>query len=517
MATGCLSFFTEALLTGAGAQRWKSVAGVLLEEEQLKVTSHTAKPVRTCAVVVDPVSTGGVLAAELVERGYAVIAVWSREISEEMRSHVPRPAKGLKYHATVEEQPTMKATAEAVRAAVGDGHCLRACIVGCETGVLVADALSEALGLRTNGTAMNRRDKSVQQKCVKAAGMRATREAVGTQWSSMEAFAASEQMPVVVKPVESAGSEGVKLCKSKEDAEAHFHLLMGAQLKVGSFGAAVLVQEYLRGVEYVCDHVSRDGVHKTTMVWMYDKRSRNGADFVYFGLVPVSADSEVGKTVIAYTRGVLDALGIKNGPTHGEVMMTQDGPCLVEMNCRTHGGDGNWTPLARALTGGYSQVDACIYAFLDEDQFEMLPDVPPSPFKASGQEVILVSMVAGHVVGTPGFDKIRQLASFVSLISDVTAGSVIEHSIDLHTTLGFVFLMHDDLEVMAADLATIRTMEADCTMFQLKEDRKSTSISIVHESLSPTLLTMHSGCKSDMHQDLCLKSDSLLSPARAHP
>ena len=32
-------------------------------------------------------------------------------------------------------------------------------------------------------------------------------------------------------------------------------------------GAAVLLQEYLQGKEYIVDHVSRDGVHKTTMVW----------------------------------------------------------------------------------------------------------------------------------------------------------------------------------------------------------------------------------------------------------
>lgn len=425
-------------------------------------------PAHPCVVVVDPVSTGGVVAAELFNRGYAVIAVWSNEISEEMRTHVPLPARGLKYHAEIEERITMKATVEAVRLAVTARFCLHACIVGAETGVVVADALSEMLGLRTNGTELNRRNKSVQQKCVKSAGMRAVREAVGTEWSSVEAFVKTEQMPVVVKPVESAGSEGVKLCRSKEDAQAHFELLMGAQRKVGSFGAAVLVQEYLQGKEYVVDHVSRDGVHKTTMVWVYDKRACNGADFVYFGLVPVPADTALGASLIAYTRGALDALGIKNGPTHAEVMMTQDGPCLVEVNCRTHGGDGNWTTLARALTGGYSQVDATIDAFLDEKRFEMTPEIP-NPFEASGQEVILVCKRAGRVVSTPGFDKIRKLKSFVSLVADVAAGSVVECSIDLHTAVGSVFLMHEDLAVMAADLQTIRNMEQECTLFQLEE------------------------------------------------
>merc|ERR1719502_1585203 len=196
------------------------------------------------------------------------------------------------------------------------------------------------------------------------------------------------------------------------------------------------------------------------MIWVYDKRACNGADFVYYGLVPVPADSELAQVLITYTRGVLDAMGIRNGPTHGEVMMTADGPCLVEMNCRSHGGEGAWVPLARTLTGGYSQVDAAIDSFLDESAFARLPE-RPRPFQASGQEVMLVSMRAGRVLATPGFDKIRELKSCHSLVTDVTVGSNVELSIDLFTGLGSAFLIHEDKEVMAADLQTIRAMELD--------------------------------------------------------
>merc|ERR1712038_1357490 len=97
---------------------------------------------------------------------------------------------------------------------------------------------------------------------------------------------------------------------------------------VGAQDAAVLVQEFLKGQEYVIDHVSRDGVHKCVMVYVYDKRPTNGAAFVYYGMIPVDAESKEAKILIEYTRGVLDALKLDNGPTHGEVMMTSDGPWL---------------------------------------------------------------------------------------------------------------------------------------------------------------------------------------------
>mmetsp|Transcript_42413 Transcript_42413/g.101419 ORF Transcript_42413/g.101419 Transcript_42413/m.101419 type:complete len:476 (-) Transcript_42413:273-1700(-) len=428
----------------------------------------------TCVAVVDPVTTGGTLAAEFASRGHAVIAVWSKDLSAEMRAHAPANAKGLRHHADVEERSGISETADAVRSA-SSGLELLACVVGAETGVGLADALSEELGLRTNGTQRNRRNKSVQQQCVKAAGLRAVREAAGTAWSQVKAFAESETMPVVVKPVESAGSEGVKLCHSIEEAEAHFHLLMGAQRKVGSFGAAVLVQEYLQGKEYVVDHVSHNGVHKTVMVWVYDKRPCNGANFVYFGTLPVPADSEIARVLIEYTRGVLDALGIRNGPSHGEVMMTADGPCLVEMNCRCHGGDGTFMPLARALTGGYSQVDATADAFLDEEAFNRLPDVPPSPLCVSGQEVCLVCMRGGTVASTEGLDQLCQLQSFVSLDTGVEVGSEVSASVDLFTSVGSLILMHPDREVFEEDLRTVRQMETECALFELRHESSSAS------------------------------------------
>jgi len=79
----------------------------------------------------------------------------------------------------------------------------------------------------------------------------------------VEEFLQTESYPVVVKPVESAGSDGVKLCHTFQEAQEHFYVLMNSQRKVGNKEGAVLCQEFLRGKEYVVDHVSRDGVHKT--------------------------------------------------------------------------------------------------------------------------------------------------------------------------------------------------------------------------------------------------------------
>ena len=128
-------------------------------------------------------------------------------------------------------------------------------------------------------------------------------------------------------------------------------------------------------------------------------------------MLPVESSDPVAQILIEYTRGVIDSLDIKHGPTHAEVMLTSDGtPCLVEMNCRAHGWDGAWAPLERALIG-FSQVEAACDCYFDVAAFNALPDVFP-PFMAGGQMVELVSNFTGRITGLPGYDIIKALPSF---------------------------------------------------------------------------------------------------------
>merc|ERR1712151_1041195 len=294
----------------------------------------------------------------------------------------------------------------------------------------------------------------------------------------------SETLPIVVKPVESCGSDGVKLCKTKWEVKAHFHLLMESQRKVGAQDAAVLCQEFLKGTEYVVDHVSRNGVHKCVMVWVYDKRPTNGADFVYYGMIPVDSNTEMGQQLIKYTEGVLDALKLDNGPTHGEVMMTADGPCMVEMNCRAHGWDGAWVPLAKMLTGGYAQPGVALDSHVDAAAFDHLPSSYPSPFKAAGQNVMPVSFFSGTVRSTPGYEKMRMMSSFVALQTGVTVGTKVELTVDLFTAVGVLVLANTDQRQLEADLAEVRKMEKE-GLFTFDEELDPAQFEVTPDVIMP--------------------------------
>ena len=153
-------------------------------------------------VVVTPYSTGCCVALEAQRRGFKLICLWSAGFSESMKKHVPVSCQGeLRYEMELDEQPTLNETKTLlVEKAAEHSLDVVACICGGEAGVDLADALSEQLGLLSNGTHVkNRRDKKVQQELIKEAGLRAVRQCSGKCFADVEEFLRNESYPVIVK------------------------------------------------------------------------------------------------------------------------------------------------------------------------------------------------------------------------------------------------------------------------------------------------------------------------------
>ena len=215
-------------------------------------------------------------------------------------------------------------------------------VVGSELGIECGDYLAEALKLPGNGTKGSdaRRDKYLMQEAIRAKGIKAAKQGKASTWSEVESAVAEMEYPLIIKPVRSAGSDHIFKCHSFDDVRPAFDAIMTDSNALGEKNEAVVIQEFLAGTEYIVDSVSRDGVHKIVAIWEYDKRSHAGKEFVYFGMGSVSGKSEAGRQLAAYTLEVLDAIGIKEGAGHAEVIITKDGPCLVEIGARPQGCDG---------------------------------------------------------------------------------------------------------------------------------------------------------------------------------
>ncbi len=150
-----------------------------------------------------------------------------------------------------------------------------------ETGVELSDELAVALEVQNNGLELSlaRRNKYHMGEQVRRSGVRAVKQANVTTWEQCELFLADldpSPFQVIIKPVASAGSDGVYLCRSVEEVRSHFDELLGEVSHYGGLNRSLLLQEFLSGDEYVIDTVSLDGVHKCSAVWRYKKLPLNG-------------------------------------------------------------------------------------------------------------------------------------------------------------------------------------------------------------------------------------------------
>ena len=376
----CFSWAGAVVLvhsTEAGLQRDYATVERLESTTLFDVTEAPIIPTQKQAVaIVDPFSTGALLAAELYASGFLCIAIYSEQMDklENLRNLVPK-GLNLVFEAVISYNSDKKALVESIRKL---GFDVPAVLAGAETGVELADELTEIMGLRSNGTALSeaRRNKFVMGETIRSAGIRAVKQLKASTWAEIAAFLDDwKPVPfkVIVKPLDSAGSDGVTLCLSREDVEAAYHNIIGKVNGLGLVNRNLLVQEFLEGQEYVVDSVSRDGVHKVVAIWAYDRRAINGASFICHGQQLLIASDEPCSQLIAYMKKVLDALGIMNGPSHGEVKWFNNEAVLVEVGARCHGGEGAWKDVCD-FTYGFDQVQVTMDAYLHPENFLSAPN-----------------------------------------------------------------------------------------------------------------------------------------------
>lgn len=425
-------------------------------------------------VVVDPFSTGAHLAKQCYEAGFKVVqmlSIWNSPVASLIEQGLV-----VEYSATLQFNDLNPNVDDALRSSVAEIKNLPfpviAVIPGAETGVELADKLSDRLNLRSNGSTGTeaRRNKYLMGEKVRKAGVRAVQQRLCRTVSEIEEFllglpggkpGSVEPLKCVVKPVQSAGSDDVYLCNCKEEALTAFEKINGKRNGLGLINDGALVQEFLSGKEYVIDKVSKDGVHKLVAIWQYDKRPINGASFVYFGMKLMDCKSPMFQRMVRYSSQVLDALEIRQGPSHMEVMWSGDehsgSPCLVEVGSRCHGGEGTWIHVAQECIG-FTQVSVTTDVYTNGPLFATLKENEYT-LKKAGRDVDMVSRHSGVVRGFPGESKIRALPSFRSLKWECKKGDFIPKTVDCFTRPGCVQLVAPTEQEADEDLERVHDLE----------------------------------------------------------
>lgn len=386
-------------------------------------------------VIVDGYSSGKFYAPYFKAASYECLHVQSKP-------DIPAFVKGCfcssAYAGTFVHTTSLKETADWI-SAHGQPDFV---IPGCEIGVNLADELSSRLGTRfQNGVKLSRarRNKALMTEAIIAAGLRGIKQRACT--STEEALtwirASSLEYPLVVKPPESTSGDGFSLCRSAEDVGAAFERTLNQSNLLNIQNTALLVQEYVQGAEYVVDTVSSKGRVAVTDIIRYQKRIGGAGHSVYEYCDFLPIDSAESTILKDYVVQVLGALGIDYGPAHAEVILSDQGPVLVEVGARPAGCMLDPQFISNAY--GHNQIELSALSYVDPEEFaRRVSELNQSLLQTTA--LALVSPRRAGRVAAIDFNELKQHATFVKVDVSVKEGQHVSEPRNLSEAAAIVYL-----------------------------------------------------------------------------
>lgn len=357
------------------------------------------------------------------------------------------------------------AGAAEVLAAIGPD----AVVAGSEWGVLFADELAWRLGLPGNRirTARARRDKFEMIDAVARAGLRTARQIAlaspdgAVQWAERHG-----RWPVVVKPLNSAGSDGVSICHSEADIRNAFAKALNRRNFMGEYNAQLLLQSYLDGPQYIVNTVSHRGRHIVTDAWHMTIETLPGSAIVANEVHLLDAAEPRARALIDYTLEVLSVLGIDNGAAHTELKWTADGPALIELGARLMGAAMDRPSYRAALQETQASAWAGLLAS-DDEAAEASVRRGHFVRRRALSKVFFSFSGAGVVRSVDGLRRLRELPSFHAHYRALQVGDRVWRTADTLACGGVVYLVHDDPKRIDADLRQLRAWERSGSLYDI--------------------------------------------------
>ncbi|SEM09734.1 ATP-grasp domain-containing protein [Streptacidiphilus jiangxiensis] len=409
--------------------------------------NDSSKPL---VVIVDALSTGAMLARQAAD-DFRLIHIRSRaQLPDTFAASLPVGIfeEDLTYPGQVEQ--VLQRLVELGPVAV---------IPASEFGVEVADEIAARLGLRGNDPAhsLARRDKSLMMDALRAAGVRTPRQLrSGDVEELVRWWRESGLERVVVKPIDSAGSDDVFTCDTEQAVRSAATAVLGKTNLMLRANEAVLVQEYLDGDEYIVNSVSRDGVHWFTDAWISGKVTVADRKVYDYEDLLASDDPRLAD-ILAYVSAVLDGLGIVNGPAHTELILTAAGPVLLETGARV---SGLANPPALDRCTGADQVTLTLDCYVGGGT-----ELAARPNLYARQELArCVSLIARREVPFPAEairERLTTLPAFESIRFRRAEGTTTARTVDLNSSPAAVFLVHRDAAEIERAYKELRELELE--------------------------------------------------------
>lgn len=255
--------------------------------------------------------------------------------------------------------------------------------------------------------------------------------------------------PCVMKPTDNAGSRGVCYIDNQQSLIEQYNYS-----KTNSRSGHIIIEEYMQGQEVSVEIIVSHGV--VNIIAVTDKLTSGKPYFVEIGHSQPSQlpAKDLDKIKDLATRAV-KAIGIDNSPAHVEIMLTKDGPKMVELGARL-GGDCITTHLVPLSTG----VDM-IHCLIDLS----IGIIPDTSLKFSkGSAIRFLTSDTGVLDSINGIDQAKQVNGVMEISITKKDGDDISACRNSSNRIGYVIAQENTPKDAitacehAVSLVTIKTV-----------------------------------------------------------
>lgn len=325
-----------------------------------------------------------------------------------------------------------------------------------------ASAIADHLGLPglPHEAAKACTDKFVMRQKFSAAPQKISPDfAVVTSQEGVRAFAEAHDFPLILKPANLSKSLLVSKATSLDELLQNYAKTMrNINAVYAKYAPGVtpklLIEEFMEGPVHSVDaFVDSNGEpHVLDAVVDYQTGYDIGFDdnFHYSRLLPSALPDET----IARIREVASigckALGMKNSPAHIEIILTVDGPRIVEIGAR----NGGYRDRMHSMANGIDiEANAIRLSLGQQPQVTATKTEPVGVFE-------LFPKTPGIFTGIANEDRLRELPSLHYLSIPAKIGAFVGSSSDGYKMCAVVMLHHADQATFDKDMAYLNDQVA---------------------------------------------------------
>lgn len=281
----------------------------------------------------------------------------------------------------------------------------------------------EALGLPGNSLATVRRlkDKGAMRAHLRDVGFSVVAARLGASRDDIAAFGDEVGYPLIVKPADSSGSQGVLQVDSPSDLDRAWN--DARRLGV----AELLMEEYLDGPEYSVESFTFHGRH--VILAVTDKTTLPNHVEVGHSL-PAPLDDRRRREIAAFVIEFLTAVGLQEGPAHTELKLTSHGLRIIESHDRP-GGD-RINELVRVVYGVDMKSMALGWPC------GLVPELHEPPAARGGAAIQFFMPEPGYVKDVRGVEDARASAGLVELVLSIRPGDLVRPVTESYDRCGHV-------------------------------------------------------------------------------